>query len=86
MHHKPIYKGSFQEENNMQNIKKKISAAILGGILVLNALLLCACIMLLLNYRKLPVIGLCACIAVAVIFVLFKIILKVPLPMLFLDF
>ena len=43
MHHKPIYKGSFQEENNMQNIKKKISAAILGGILVLNALLLCAC-------------------------------------------
>lgn len=43
MHHKPIYKGSFQEENNMQNIKKKISAAILGGILALSALLLCAC-------------------------------------------
>ena len=41
---------------------------------------------LLLNYRKLPVIGLCSCIAVVVIFVLFKIILKVPLPMLFLDF
>ena len=39
-----------------------------------------------LNYRKLPVIGLCSCIAVVVIFVLFKIILKVPLPMLFLDF
>ena len=43
-------------------------------------------IILLLNYRKLPVIGLCSCIAVVVIFVLFKIILKVPLPMLFLDF
>ena len=27
----------------MQNIKKKISAAILGGILALSALLLCAC-------------------------------------------
>ena len=53
---------------------------------IIPTLLLCACIMLLLNYRKLPVIGLCACIAVAVIFVLFKIILKVPLPMLFLDF
>ena len=53
---------------------------------IIPTLLLCACIMLLLNYRKLPVIGLCSCIAVAVIFVLFKIILKVPLPMLFLDF
>ena len=53
---------------------------------IIPTLLLCACIMLLLNYRKLPVIGLCSCIAVVVIFVLFKIILKVPLPMLFLDF
>lgn len=53
---------------------------------IIPTLLLCACIILLLNYRKLPVIGLCSCIAVVVIFVLFKIILKVPLPMLFLDF
>jgi hypothetical protein len=42
--------------------------------------------MLLLGYRNLPVVGICSVAAVALIFVLFKVILKVPLPMIFLDF
>lgn len=46
---------------------------------------LCASVMVLLQYRNWTVVSLVSVIAVAVIFVLFKIILKVPLPMLFLN-
>jgi hypothetical protein len=53
---------------------------------IISTLLLCASVMLLLGYRNLPVVGICSVVAVALIFVLFKVILKVPLPMIFLDF
>lgn len=46
---------------------------------------LCAGIMVLLRYRNWVVIGAVSVIAVGIVFVLFKIILKVPLPMLFLN-
>jgi len=52
---------------------------------IIPTILLCACVMLALNYRKLTTIALCSCAAVAIMFVVFKIILKVPLPMLFLE-
>lgn len=53
---------------------------------LIPTVVLCASIMILLRYRNWVVIAACSVGAVAVVFVLFKIALKVPLPMLFLNF
>lgn len=52
---------------------------------LIPTIVLCASIMVLLRYRNWKVICIVSVIAVAVIFVLFKVVLKVPLPMLFLN-
>jgi len=52
---------------------------------MIPSLVLCAAIMVILNYKNPVVIAVSSVLAVAVIFVLFKLVLKVPLPMLWLD-
>lgn len=52
----------------------------------LDTFLLCAVTMLLLGYRNWWKIGFSSLATVVLVFILFKIILKVPLPLLFLDF
>ena len=58
---------------------KKIGYAI-------DTFLLCALVIRSLGYKKFHVIVPCSVIAVAVTFVIFKVLLSVPLPMVFLDF
>ena len=53
---------------------------------VIDTFLLSAFIMRALGYKKVPVIALCSALAVAVTFVVFKVLLSVPLPMILLDF
>lgn len=53
---------------------------------VIDTFLLSAFIMRSLGYRKYGVIALCSVLAVAATFFIFKILLSVPLPMVFLDF
>lgn len=52
----------------------------------LDTFLLCAATMLLLGYRSWWKIGLSSLATVVLVFILFKVILNVPLPLLFLDF
>lgn len=52
---------------------------------IIPSLVACAAIMLILNYRNPVIITVSSVLAVAVIFILFKLVLKVPLPMLWLD-
>lgn len=52
---------------------------------IIPTLVLCIAIMWLLNYHKVPVVLLSSVIGTAAVFVIFKIVLKVPLPMLFLN-
>ena len=53
---------------------------------LIDTFLLCAFIMRFLGYKKLGVIGICSLAAVAGTFFVFKVLLSVPLPMIFLDF
>ena len=53
---------------------------------VIDTFLLCAFIIRSLGYKKYPMIVLCSAAAVGVTFFIFKILLSVPLPMVFLDF
>ncbi len=53
---------------------------------VIDTFLLSAFIMRSLGYRKYGIIALCSVLAVAATFFIFKILLSVPLPMVFLDF
>ena len=53
---------------------------------LIDSFLLCAFIMRFLGYKKLGVIGICSLAAVAGTFFVFKVLLSVPLPMIFLDF
>lgn len=53
---------------------------------VIDTFLLCVFIIRSLGYKKYPIIALCSVIAVAVTFVIFKVVLSVPLPMILLDF
>ena len=53
---------------------------------LIDTFLLCAFIMRFLGYKKLGVIGICSLAAVAGTFFVFKVLLSVPLPMVFLDF
>lgn len=53
---------------------------------LIDTFLLSAFIMRSLGYRKYGIIALCSVLAVAATFFIFKILLSVPLPMVFLDF
>ena len=53
---------------------------------LIDTFLLCAFIMRFLGYKKLGAIGICSLAAVAGTFFVFKVLLSVPLPMIFLDF
>lgn len=53
---------------------------------LIDTFLLCAFIMRFLGYKKLGVIGICSLAAVIGTFFVFKVLLSVPLPMIFLDF
>lgn len=53
---------------------------------LIDTFLLCAFIMRFLGYKRLGVIGICSLAAVAGTFFVFKVLLSVPLPMIFLDF
>lgn len=53
---------------------------------LIDTFLLCAFIMRFLGYKKLGVIGICSLAAVVGTFFVFKVLLSVPLPMIFLDF
>lgn len=53
---------------------------------VIDTFLLCAFIIRSLGYKRYGIIALCSVLAVAATFVVFKVILSVPLPMIFLDF
>ena len=53
---------------------------------LIDTFLLCAFIMRFLGYKKLGVIGICSLAAVAGTFFVFKVLLSVPLPMIFLEF
>ena len=53
---------------------------------VIDTFLLCAFIIRSLGYRKYGMIAVCSVAAVAVVFVIFKVVLSVPLPMIILDF
>lgn len=52
---------------------------------ILSTFLLCAGVIRLLGYRSYFRIVLCSAVTVALVFVLFKVLLLVPLPLLFLD-
>ena len=53
---------------------------------VIDTFLLCAFIIRSLGYRKYGMIAVCSAVAVAAVFVIFKVVLSVPLPMIILDF
>ncbi len=53
---------------------------------VIDTFILCAFIMRALGYKKYPIIVICSLAAVLVTFFVFKVLLSVPLPMVFLDF
>lgn len=53
---------------------------------VIDTFLLCAFIIRSLGYRKYGMIAVCSVAAVAAVFVIFKVVLSVPLPMIILDF
>lgn len=53
---------------------------------IIDTFLLCAFIIRSLGYKRFGIIALCSALAVAATFGVFKVILSVPLPMIFLDF
>jgi hypothetical protein len=53
---------------------------------IIDTFILCVFIIRSLGYKKLGVTVLCAALAVAATFIIFKVLLSVPLPMVFLDF
>lgn len=53
---------------------------------IIDTFLLCVFIIRSLGYKKTGITVLCAVLAVAATFVVFKVVLSVPLPMIFLDF
>lgn len=53
---------------------------------IIDTFLLCVFIIRSLGYKKIGFTVLCAAMAVAVTFIVFKVLLSVPLPMIFLDF
>ena len=53
---------------------------------ILDTFILCAFIMRALGYKKYPIIIVCSLAAVLAVFVIFKVLLSVPLPMILLDF
>ncbi len=53
---------------------------------IIDTFLLCAFIICSLGYKRFGIIALCSALAVAATFGVFKVILSVPLPMIFLDF
>ncbi|MCD7906407.1 MAG: tripartite tricarboxylate transporter TctB family protein [Clostridium sp.] len=53
---------------------------------IIDTFLLCVFIIRSLGYKKIGVTVLCAALAVCATFVVFKVLLSVPLPMIFLDF
>ena len=53
---------------------------------IIDTFLLCVFIIRSLGYKKIGVTLLCAALAVCATFVVFKVLLSVPLPMIFLDF
>lgn len=52
---------------------------------IIDTFLLCAFMMRALGYKRLGVIGICSVLAVAAVFFVFKILLSVPLPLIFLE-
>ena len=57
-----------------------------GVLLICAAYLLCVFIIRSLGYKKIGITVLCATLAVCATFFVFKVLLSVPLPMIFLDF
>ncbi len=53
---------------------------------IIDTFILCAFIMRSLGYKKYGIIVVCSALAVLATFVIFKVLLAVPLPMIFLDF
>ncbi len=53
---------------------------------IIDTFLLCVFIIRSLGYKKIGITVLCAALAVAATFFVFKVLLSVPLPMIFLDF
>lgn len=53
---------------------------------IIDTFILCAFIMRSLGYKKYGIIAICSLLAVLAVFVIFKVLLAVPLPMIFLDF
>ncbi|MGN0372966.1 MAG: tripartite tricarboxylate transporter TctB family protein [Enterocloster sp.] len=53
---------------------------------IIDTFLLCVFIIRSLGYKKIGVIIMCSALAVAATFFIFKVLLSVPLPMVFLDF
>lgn len=53
---------------------------------IIDTLLLCAFIMRSLGYKKYGIIAICSVVTILAVFVIFKVLLAVPLPLIFLDF